>query len=271
LIVKLHGDLTTADGLVLTSSQYKDFKVGSRQYYRTALTGIFSMLPILVVGHSMSDPDLQLLLEVASEAAAPDLPIHMIVADAKKHDIEHYYNQYNINLISYSNSDGDHRNLLHLLRQINRFVVARTASFKPPLDFPDAATSEEAASLYIYSTLGLSSGEPLLQRIVRPQVLAAAASRPDQLINSETILDRIVPPSLRSDTLTQEEVEHAIAGLEKEGLLERLAQQAKVTRKGVEKWEEINQARKFDEDQVYGALRARLRCSVSAQVAQRPG
>src|SRR5712692_4262805 len=51
LIIKLHGDLTSEEGLVLTSRQYREFRMdGSRLYFREKLKAIISTLPIFLIG-----------------------------------------------------------------------------------------------------------------------------------------------------------------------------------------------------------------------------
>lgn len=69
-IVKLHGDLSTPDDIVLTTTQYTQFETGGeRQYFRNKLISIFNMVPMVVIGHSMTDPDLKLILKLVKESS----------------------------------------------------------------------------------------------------------------------------------------------------------------------------------------------------------
>ena len=265
LIVKLHSDFTRPEGLVLTSSQYAAFKVGgSRQYYRTALMSMFAMVPVVVIGHSMSDPDLLLILEYAREAASPDLPIFMVVADAGRNDIRKYRERYNIELISYPNLNGTHDNLTHVLRQIDRFVIPRRASPRPPLDFPDAAESETGAALYVYSALALHHDDSLLKRLIEPQLLAALATQPNQTFSEGTLATVLQPPNVRSQTNIISEIRTALASLQGSHLVEAAPGGFRAAQAGADKFAQIVQARRIDEDQVFGALRNRLQKVVAS-------
>src|SRR5260370_27606709 len=65
-IVKLHGDLTTPKGLVLTSSQYGALASGAEwKYWRDKLIGIFGMCRVVVVGYSLRDTHVRAVLEAA--------------------------------------------------------------------------------------------------------------------------------------------------------------------------------------------------------------
>ena len=81
LVVKLHGDLEDYDNAVITSRDYHDFEAGSkRQYFRDKLRQIFEMFDVLIMGHSLYDPDLQLVLKVARETVDPSHPLYLFAA-----------------------------------------------------------------------------------------------------------------------------------------------------------------------------------------------
>lgn len=124
----------------------------------------------------MADRDFQLILRLAKESASPENPIFMIVADAKTADTDKLQREFNIRVLSYPNPDQSFKNLVQLHRQIDRFVVPRTSGQAPPLDFPEAAESAQAVSLYVHSALGFGTNEQLVQRTIQPQVLSLAAS-----------------------------------------------------------------------------------------------
>lgn len=70
LIVKLHSDLSHADRAVITSADYARLMSSEYKYFRDRLKSIFEMFDILIVGHSLSDPDLRFILQVAKETPA---------------------------------------------------------------------------------------------------------------------------------------------------------------------------------------------------------
>ncbi len=146
LVFKFHGDLDHPHSAVLTSSDYTEMRTGpSRQHLRDKLTAVFSMCDVLVIGHSLADPDLQLILETAKQTAHPDRPIYMAVANLTTGEIRDLDEKYNIQVIPYKDSDHSHSQLKRFLRTADHFICARTAVPRtdPQIDESevDAATS----------------------------------------------------------------------------------------------------------------------------------
>jgi hypothetical protein len=85
LIVKLHSDLAHPDDVILTSRDYQRLAVLSEgQYFRDKLRQIMEMFTVLIVGHSVRDFDLQLVLQIAKDTADPTRPIYMFASDFTK-------------------------------------------------------------------------------------------------------------------------------------------------------------------------------------------
>jgi len=258
-IIKLHGDLTSADGLVLTTSQYSEFeRSGPRQYFRNKLVSIFQMVPVVVVGHSMTDSDFRMILGLAKESASPEKPIFMIVADAGQAESDKLLREFNIRILSYDNKDKRHTNLLQLLRQIDRFVVSRQSYPRPPLDFPDSAMAEKAVSLYVHSALGHGSNQTLIQRAIQPQVLFLAASS-DGGIAVESIAASLTPESLARLPMIAGYIDTAVHELTVAGHAGVDGQkQLRATAVGRQVLADTESKRSSEEDQFYGAIRLRL-------------
>jgi hypothetical protein len=257
-VVKLHGDFATPDDIVLGTSHYSDFETGGgRQYFRSKLTSIFQMVPVIVIGHSMSDRDLQLVLRLAKESASVKQPIFMLLADADDAEIDKLHREYNVRIISYPNSDGTHRGLIHLLRQLNRFVVPRTCGTRPPVDFPDAEEAETAVSLYVHSSLGFGANAQLLQRTLRPQVLSFAA-RSAHGVDLHELAGLLKPPAIAGLQQFDKELSSAITALSAEGLLTYTQDRVFASSKGTEVARATLMKRRFEEDQFFGALKTRL-------------
>src|SRR5450759_1910233 len=88
IIVKLHADLSHPDTAVITSADYHNLSVSSDfEYWRAKLRSVFEMFDVCIIGHSLSDPDLQLVLQIAKETASPDHPIFMFTADVTKAEL----------------------------------------------------------------------------------------------------------------------------------------------------------------------------------------
>src|SRR5207249_695770 len=81
-IFKLHGDLRSERGLILTRSQYGAIaRDQSWEYWRTKMTSAFQLVPFIVIGHSLSDPHIAHVLEAAKKGAGVHQPVCWIAPD----------------------------------------------------------------------------------------------------------------------------------------------------------------------------------------------
>ena len=258
-VVKLHGEFDFTDGLVLGQRHYQDFKVGgNRTYFRDKVKSVFSMVPVLVVGHSLTDPDISLILECAQELNSFDRPIYMLLADVSRADSRKYREQFNIHLLSYDNSDGTHGKLLRLLRQIDRFVIPRDKCARPLLDPPNADESRVASSLYIFSK-GTPHRGTLIAKALGPQVLSTVATSPTDTFSVDELRRAILPEELRSDERTRAHLETAISELVTQEVVQRQTCGIQATEAGVTRHAEITRSREVLENQVFDLLGHNLR------------
>jgi hypothetical protein len=127
-IFKLHGDLRSEKGLILTKNQYRAIEQGDEwAYWRTKMTSVFQMARVVVVGHSLSDKNIQHVLEAAKRGAGVVQPVCWIAPDVDLDQSREFLEKYRIRVISYDNRDGTHRNLRRLLKHITQFIPPRTA------------------------------------------------------------------------------------------------------------------------------------------------
>jgi hypothetical protein len=127
-IFKLHGDLRSENGLILTKNQYRAIEdADDWAYWRTKMTSVFQMARIVVVGHSLSDKNIQHVLEAAKRGAGVVQPVCWIAPDVDLDLSREFLEKYRIRVISYDNRDGTHRNLRRLLKHITQFIPPRTA------------------------------------------------------------------------------------------------------------------------------------------------
>ena len=81
-IVKLHGDLTTTNGLILTESSYRAVREGADwEYWRTKVRSILQMNPLIILGHSLNDPHVSALLEEAKRGSGVVQPVVWVAPD----------------------------------------------------------------------------------------------------------------------------------------------------------------------------------------------
>lgn len=125
-VFKLHGDLRSETGLVLTMSQYREIADGEGwKYWRTKMTSVFQMNRVVVVGHSLTDKNIQHVLTSAKHGAGVHQPICWLAPDVSTLQAKEYLEKYRIRVISYDNRDGEHRSLIRLMETINEFVPPR--------------------------------------------------------------------------------------------------------------------------------------------------
>jgi SIR2-like protein len=149
-IVKLHGDLRSEQGLILTSTQYKEIEESPNwEYWRNKMTSIFQMNRVIVVGHSLTDPNIRHVLSAAKKGGGVAQPICWIAPDVDSDRRREFLEQYRIRVIPYDNRNGSHLNLLRLIEHISEFVPPRTS-----------ISIRDQIKMVSYSQLGDSGAAP---------------------------------------------------------------------------------------------------------------
>lgn len=159
-IVHLHGSFKEPELMVLTGEDYFKFAYSTPgKLFRDRLAAIFATFDILILGYSLSDPDLIIPLTAAKEIGNPQTPIHMYVADATPAQQSEYLHNYNIRIHSYDNRSGDHSGLGRKLASLGKWIPSRDrrtiADHQESL--PDA---DAAAALLIHRRLAFEKGIP---------------------------------------------------------------------------------------------------------------
>jgi hypothetical protein len=83
------------------------------------------MFDVFIIGHSLSDPDLALILQIAKETASPQHPTYLIAADITKAEEQELFEKFNIVAIPYRNPDGKHARLKRMLSSADKFAIPR--------------------------------------------------------------------------------------------------------------------------------------------------
>jgi hypothetical protein len=257
LIVKLHADLNETARVVLTSKDY-DTLISAPEGapFRARLRQIFETFNILVVGHSMSDPDLQLVLSTAKYSASADHPIFMIVANATAGDEREFLERFNIRLISYEDIDGTHRRLKGMLNMADRFIAARG-------DAPAQNISHlkdeiaDATSLLIYRRLRtVVSQEPITQSLAPLLLQVIAASASPLSFASVVAVPAIAPLAKTPDLAAQ--LKQCLNDIKSRGLVVEKNAMFSITKIGKTAVNDVSSQRKLEEDQAFGQFRLDL-------------
>jgi hypothetical protein len=125
LIIKAHGCVTDPDKLVLSRSSYYKAKRDYRGFY-DVLDALFLTQTILFVGCSLSDPDVQLVLENANISAKSVHP-HYALVEKQEHAAMRSAIKlmHNIELVEYPR--GEHATALSALRDLRDKVLTQRA------------------------------------------------------------------------------------------------------------------------------------------------
>jgi len=125
-IIKLHGDLRSETGLILTSNDYQNITESAKWlYWRTKLTSIFQMSKVIVIGHSLTDKNIRHVLDLAKNGASVVHPIIWIAPNVYENERRRFLEDFRIRIVSYPNQDGTHRHLLKLLQTLDNFIPPR--------------------------------------------------------------------------------------------------------------------------------------------------
>jgi hypothetical protein len=122
-VIKLHGDMTSDEGLILTSNQYKEILEEEKwAYWRIKMTSVFQMCPIIVIGHSLSDVNIQDVLSLAKKGASVERPICWIAPNVSQQECSKYLEKYRIRVIPYDDDDS-HNSLFRMVETITEYFV----------------------------------------------------------------------------------------------------------------------------------------------------
>lgn len=257
LIVKLHADISAPVRIVLTSKDYDNLiSSPEEEPFRARLRQVFEMFNILIVGHSMSDPDLQHILSIAKHTASADHPVFMIVANATSGDEREFLEKFNIRLISYHDTDGTHKRLKAMLSMADRFIAARG-------DAPAQNISHlrdeigDATSLLIYRRLRtVASQEPMVQAFAPLALRAIAASAAPMSFASILAAPAISP--LSKTPVLADQLRQCLINLSMQGYLVDNEDSFSITPKGEKTLNEVTSQRMLEENQAFGEFRLNL-------------
>jgi hypothetical protein len=251
LIQKIHSDLNYPDEVVLTSADYRRLYIDdSGQYFRDKLQQVFGMFDVFIIGHSLSDPDIDFVLQLAQKTASPQHPIYMVAADFTKADEQEYLEKYNIVLVQYSNHDGTHSELRRMLKTADRFIVPRHR-FRERIETAVRPKEEVeyATALFLYRRLqGVEATDYL-----SPLILSGLLSADDKGIAKEDVTSiPTLKDFTKEGTNSTEAIIEAMDNLVNQGLVADVAGKFSITGSGRAKVSECQAVRETEKDQAYG-------------------
>lgn len=263
LIQKLHSDLYHPDEVVLTSADYRKLYVDDQgQYFRDKLRQIMEMFAVLIIGHSLSDPDIDYILQMARKTASPIHPIYMIATGFNLADEREFLEKYNILLLRYQNPDGKHSRLRRMLSTVDRFITPRGQwRDRMPMPMPPPDEVQAASTLFLFRRLQPAQ----CTANVSPLVLAAISTVPEPGIGLEELTNLSpLKAVFKTGTDLLDAVRDNLSNLAREGLISEHAGKYWITKVGLEKVQEYQAVKDNEKAQAYGQFAADLRKAYSS-------
>jgi len=104
LIIKAHGTIDDVANMVFTQQQYNDSRANYPEFY-DLLRALFLTNTVLFLGYSLSDPDIQLVLETVANSSNQSCPHYIAIKEGIDHEIKEYWsNSFNISCLEYGPS-----------------------------------------------------------------------------------------------------------------------------------------------------------------------
>ncbi|PHQ30316.1 SIR2 family NAD-dependent protein deacylase [Leeuwenhoekiella nanhaiensis] len=127
LILKIHGCVSDPSKIVLSRSQYFREKQDHGNFFKV-LEALFLTHTILFLGYSLSDPDIQLILENSSISARSAHPHYIVTGDDLNPAIkESYKRSYNLEFIEFPS--GDYKTLNEGINDLKDEVLSYRATY----------------------------------------------------------------------------------------------------------------------------------------------
>lgn len=182
-ILKLHGDMRSSSGLIMTHEEYEQIENGPEwQHWRAKMNAVFQMNRVIIIGHSLTDPHIRHVLTAAKTGSGIVQPVVWLAPDANDEQRREFLERHRIRVVSYDNRDGRHTNLLRLLRDVSQFVppherVKIQAELVAAIPTGPRSDSAAASALLVYNTV--TESDPLEQLRVKLIVAALESAIPD--------------------------------------------------------------------------------------------
>lgn len=228
--------------LILTEADYDNQYLEDTRVVQT-LRALISFNRLVIVGFSLSDPELLRILKRVGRLANPTRPIFAFMPELPggDHQLERteLLEVCNIDVIPYRVSNGSHRALQELLETYSAFTLRRSLQFGQPLrQVP--SYNPEATGLLLYNKLAIARTpahrEDVILSLLRARLLSLLAETVDGISIEEFAADldartALIQGSDGTNT-SMETLAGAIASLVADSLVEASATNYSLTASG---------------------------------------
>ena len=151
-LVKLHGDFSEPDSVVLSRSDYqKLYLSGQGEGFRTFLKSHLARDRILFLGYSLSDPEILHIQENLAVNLKRKVSPIAILANCPDEEIDLWKRRYNIDVVPYSAQGSDHSRLTSMLSSVAN-VVSTGPLAKQRISDEDLRRAQALYMWYRFST-----------------------------------------------------------------------------------------------------------------------
>lgn len=119
VIIKAHGSIDDVNSIIFTGEQYYTSKRKYSEFYKL-LEALFLTHTVIFLGYSLSDPDINLILENIINSSSVTTPHYVVVKEGNPKQIrDHWKRTYNISCLEYGQTyDNFEENILELRNQV---------------------------------------------------------------------------------------------------------------------------------------------------------
>ena len=239
---------------VLTASDYDEIYPSGSPVYET-LSSLLRMCRMVFIGFGFGDPDLQNLLHRMKRISSPGFPSFAFLHSCDNNQRRRMKEEYNIEVIPYRAGDGDHSDLLEVLRAYSSFVVTRDIQYGTgsieDVGYDPCVTSLLVQNEIHKKALTVTSEAPYI--ITRASILSALGGH-DKLIMSELVADIKNRCGPRASSLAPQ----AVGELESKGLIVMSEELVWLSNQGRELVSSGYTAAEFQRDQFLASVRSRI-------------
>lgn len=120
VIIKAHGSIDDTDDIIFTSKQYYDAQERFPEFY-SLLKSLFQTYTVLFLGYSLSDPDINLVLQSIRNTSSSASPHYIVISEGTpKHVIKHWEETYNVSCLVFGPS---YENLKENIEELKNLVL----------------------------------------------------------------------------------------------------------------------------------------------------